>query len=132
MENEKKREIKKAQKIFGVVFGGSLVVAFTLAALDYYWIGLAIGVVGCLCAAMYIRSAETKYRLGDERSRHIDEKASALAFKISFMVVGMLLAILGGFSNFTDIPAFAMIGPFMAFMAIVYLVATRHYTKKYS
>ena len=134
MENEKKREIKKAQAIFGVVFGGSIAVAFTLAALGYYWIGLAIGFVGCLGATMYVKSVEKKYRLGDERSHHIDEKASAFAFKISFAVTGALLAILSGLSlsNFTDIPANSVIGPLMAFMGIVYLAATHHYTKKYS
>jgi uncharacterized membrane protein len=132
MENEKKKEIKKAQAIFGVVFGTSLAVCAALAVLGYYWIGLAIGFVGCLCAGMYMKSAETKYRLGDERSHHIDEKASAFTFKVSFAALGVFFAILGGLSKFTVIPAYSVIGPFFAFMAITYVATTRHYTKKYS
>jgi len=132
MENEKKREIKKAQAIFGVVFGGSLAVAVALAALGHYWIGLVIGFVGCLGAGMYMKSAEAKYRLGDERSHHIDEKASAFAFKITFPALGVSFAILAGLSNFTDIPAYPVMGLIFAFMSIVYCVATHHYTKKYS
>jgi uncharacterized membrane protein len=132
MENEKKREIKKAKTIFGVVFGGSIAVAFTLAALGYYWIGLAIGFVGCLGAVMYTNSVATKYRLGDERSHHIDEKASAFAFKITFAALGVSFAILAGLSNFIDIPAYPVMGLIFVFMSIVYYVATHHYAKKYS
>jgi hypothetical protein len=72
MENKKKEEIKKVEKIFGVVFGGSIAVAFTLAALGHYWVGIAIGFVGCLGAGMYMKSAEAKYRLGDERAEFIE------------------------------------------------------------
>jgi len=122
--------MKKENVIFGISFGGGLVAGIIIITLGYYWVGMAIAFVGCFSAALYSRKIAAKYKLGDERAEFIDGKASSLTFKVIFITMGILLAILGGFSM--EIPAFPVVGLLLALTGVVHIAASHYYAKKYS
>ena len=95
--NEMERGRKRAQKIFIGGFVGSIALGFVMGyLLGSYWLTFIILFVGLMSTVYYMKRADDKYKFGDERSSHINGRASAFAFKISFPTAGVLMAVLGG------------------------------------
>ena len=117
--------------IFRVSFCGALISCAIVITLGYYWLGLAIGFVGCFGAVFYMQKKAVRTQIiTDERAEFIEGKASSLTFKVMFITMGVLLAILGGLS--IVISAYAVIGALFALTSIVHIAAVRHYGKRYS
>jgi uncharacterized membrane protein len=102
--NRAKAEVKRANAIFLTALICGIMASFVLIAFVDYWIGITIPFLVVFGAAIYLRKVAAKHRLGDERIKLIEEKANALAFKVTFPALVILMIILGGLNSMEIAP----------------------------
>jgi Predicted membrane protein (DUF2178). len=123
-------QMKRCNVIFLVSFFGSIIAGMIIISFGYYWAGVAVFFVGCFTAAHYMNRMATRYKLGDERSEFISQKANSVTFRITFILIAVLVIVLGGLR--IEISGQVALMGIIAFGGIVNFILYYYYSKKYS
>ena len=123
-------KMKRRNVIFLVNFLGSMIAGIIIISFGYYWAGVAVLLFGAFTTKYYIHRMATRYRLGDERAEFINQKANSVTFRITFILIGVLVVVLGGLR--IEIPGQVALIGIIAFGTIVDLILYYYYSKKYS